>query len=142
MPLTTENQLAITTLISKLAQALDFSHPADFVDVFTSDGVYQAVSSTVSGEVLRFRHEGSEALLRFAESAVQRRQGLGRHWTGNLVIDGDQGTATAISYVLFIEIDPTTKERRIPISGVHRDTFVKTPKHGWRFTSRTIVADI
>jgi hypothetical protein len=142
MPLTTENQLAITTLISKLAQALDFSRPADFVDVFTSDGVYQAVSSTVSGEVPRFRHEGSQALLRFAESAVQRRRGLGRHWTGNLVIDGDQDTATAISYVFFIEIDPATKERRIPISGVHRDAFVKTPEHGWRFTSRTIVADI
>ncbi|MFL6118329.1 nuclear transport factor 2 family protein [Actinophytocola sp.] len=49
--------------------------------------------------------------------------------------------ATAISYVLFVEIDERTKERRILISGVHEDAFARTAA-GWRLTRRTVVADI
>jgi SnoaL-like domain len=142
MSLSTADVLAITRQVGRLCQALDFSRPTDFVDIFTADGVYQAVSSTATGEALRFRHKGPEELLAFAESAVEKRKGLGRHWTGNLVIDGDGASATAVSYVLFIEIDPETKERRIPISGVHRDAFVKDSARGWLFISRTVVADV
>jgi hypothetical protein len=52
-----------------------------------------------------------------------------------------QAVSSAVSYVAFLQIDPETKERRITISGMHRDTFVRTPG-GWRFTARTVVADI
>lgn len=131
----------ITMLVSRLCQALDHSRPHDFARVFAADGVYQAVSSEATGETLRFRHVGTQELLAFAEAAVAKRQGLGRHWTGNLLIDGAGDAAAAASYVLFIEIDPDTKERRITISGTHRDEFVRTPD-GWRFASRTVVADI
>jgi hypothetical protein len=141
LPLSPVDHAEVTTLIARLCQALDLSRPSEFAEVFTPDGVYQAVSSEATGRQPRFRHEGYAELLAFAKSAVQRRQGLGRHWTGNAVVDGDETSASAVSYVLFVEIDPGTRERRIPISGVHHDSFVKTAK-GWRFTSRTVVADI
>jgi hypothetical protein len=139
--LETGDLVEITMLVSRLCQSLDYSRPQAFVDVFVPDGVYQAVSSTATGEEARFRHQGAAQLLEFAESAVAKRQGLGRHWTGNLVVDGAGDHATGTSYVLFLQIDPDTKERRITISGTHRDVFVRTPE-GWRFESRTVVADI
>jgi hypothetical protein len=138
------DQLELQSIVARLCQALDFSRPADFVDSFTPDGVYEAVSSVASGRLPRFRHEGSAALLAFAEAAVEKRRGLGRHWTGNLVLEADPrepDRATAVSYVLFVEIDERTKERRILISGVHEDAFARTAA-GWRLTRRTVVADI
>ncbi|MFT4210502.1 MAG: nuclear transport factor 2 family protein [Microbacterium sp.] len=141
MSLSPADHRELTDLVTRLCHALDFSRPQDFADVFTSDGVYRAVSSTVTGEQQRFRHAGADELLAFATAAVRKRRGLGRHWTGNLLIEGDGDAATATSYVLFVEIDGETGERRIPISGVHRDTFRRTPE-GWRFASRTVVADV
>lgn len=142
MPLSTDDRAQVTDLVTRLCHALDFSRPSAFADLFTADGVFRAVSSTATGESARFEHAGHAALLAFAEAAAARRRGLGRHWTGNLLVEGhDDDTASATSYVLFVEIDADTKERRIPISGVHRDTFVRT-EQGWRFTSRTIVADV
>lgn len=141
MALSTDHRAQITDLVTRLCHALDFSRPSDLVDLFTADGVFRAVSSTATGESLRFEHVGLAALLAFAEGAADKRRGLGRHWTGNLLVEGLDDTASATSYVLFVEIDAETKERCIPISGVHRDTFVRT-EQGWRFTSRTIVADI
>jgi hypothetical protein len=139
--LTADDRLDLVELVHRLCQALDYSRPADFVDVFTPDGIYQAVSSVASGEQPRFRHAGAAQLLAFAEAAVEKRQGLGRHWTGNVVLTATETGAAAVSYVLFIQIDPETKERKILISGTHRDAFVRTPD-GWRCTSRTVVADI
>lgn len=140
-PLSVADVHEITMLTARLCQALDYSRPQEFVDAFVPEGIYQAVSSTATGETPRFRHAGAAERLAFAQAAVQKRQGLGRHWTGNLVVDGSGDEATGVSYVMFIEIDPATKERRITISGTHRDTFVRTDE-GWRFASRTVVADI
>ncbi|CAN5397968.1 hypothetical protein BH09ACT12_BH09ACT12_14870 [soil metagenome] len=139
--LTTPDLMHISRLVSRLCQALDYSRPRDFAGLFTPNGVYQGLSSVATGEQPRFRHHGATELLAFAEAAVAKRKGLGRHWTGNLVIDGSGDAATATSYVLFIEIDPATKERRITISGTHRDEFVRAAT-GWLFASRTVVADI
>jgi hypothetical protein len=139
--LSAEDRLDLVELIHRLCHALDYSRPADFAAVFTPDGVYRAVSSVASGEQPRFRHEGAAQLLAFAEAAAQKRRGLGRHWTGNVVLEATDAGASAVSYVAFLQIDPDTKERRITISGTHRDRFVRAPE-GWRFTSRTVVADI
>lgn len=139
--LTADDVHEITALIARLCHSLDFSRPEDFVGVFVPDGIFRAVSSTATGETERFAHRGAAELLAFAQAAAEKRQGLGRHWTGNLVLDGDGTTASGVSYVLFVEIDPATRERRISISGVHRDSFRRT-SDGWRFESRTIVADI
>lgn len=141
MPLSTSDFIEIEQLVHRLCQALDFSHPADFASVFVPEGIYEAVSSDLTGNVVRFAHEGSAALLAFAADAVEKRKGLGRHWTGNIVIDEDSDGAKAVSYVLFIQIDPQTGERKITISGVHRDAFVRTAA-GWKFTRRRVVADL
>lgn len=141
MPLTVDDRLDLIDLIARLCQALDFSRPSDFVDVFVADGVYQAESSEASGRQQRFRHQGSEQLLAFARSAVEKRRGLGRHWTGNVVLEETADGASAVSYVLLLDIDPDSKERRFPISGVHHDRFVRTDA-GWRFAERVVVADI
>ncbi|MEU4236914.1 nuclear transport factor 2 family protein [Actinoplanes sp. NPDC026619] len=139
--LTADDRLDLVELIHRLCHALDYSRPDDFAAVFTPDGVYQAVSSVAAGEHPRFRHEGAAELLAFAEAAARKRQGLGRHWTGNVVLNATEAGASAVSYVAFLEIDPETNERRITISGTHRDSFVRSAD-GWRFTSRTVVADI
>lgn len=137
----TDDIVEIQQLIHRLCQALDFSKPDDFVEVFVPEGVFRAVTSDATGNTERFSHRGSAALLAFAHDAALKRQGLGRHWTGNVVVSVDQDTATAVSYVLFVQIDPDTAARLINISGVHRDSFVRTPA-GWKFTERTIVADL
>jgi hypothetical protein len=80
-------------------------------------------------------------LVAFAQQTAARRQGLGRHWSGNVVLTGHNDAAEAVSYVHFLQIDADIKERRMTISGVHRGRFVRTPE-SWRFASRTVVADI
>ena len=141
MKLTVQDRVDIGELVARLCQALDFSHPQDFVDVFVSTGVYQATSSIATGQTIRFRHEGADQLRAFAEAAVIKRQGLGRHWTGNLVIEPTEDGAKAVSYVMFLQVDPISGARTIPISGVHQDVFARTPD-GWRLAQRTIVADL
>jgi hypothetical protein len=136
------DQLQIQTLIAQVCQALDFSRPADFVAAFTPDGVYRIVSPDFDGRQERYSHHGAEALLEFAKGMAARRQGMARHWTTNLVIrSGGDGGATATSYTTLIEIDPETKARKILLTGVHEDVFVRTDA-GWRLASRTVVADI
>jgi hypothetical protein len=141
MTLRIEDRLDIGELIARLCQALDFSRPQDFVDLFIASGAYQATTSVAAGEQLKFRHQGRDQLRTFAESAALKRRGLGRHWTGNVVIRPSGDGAEATSYVLFVGIDAETGERTITISGIHRDQFTKTTD-GWRFVQRTIVADL
>lgn len=142
MPLPAADHIEISDLIARLSHALDFSRPGDVVALFTADGTYAAQTSEADGRRDRFRHAGADSVREFAAAAAARRQGLGRHWVGNPLIEADgPDRARATSYVLFVEIDPATGERRIPLSGVHHDTFVRTGA-GWRFASRTIVADI
>ncbi|MEU4223166.1 nuclear transport factor 2 family protein [Nonomuraea sp. NPDC026600] len=138
--LTVEDRIEIEELISRLCHALDFSRPEDFVAVFVPHGAFQARTSARSGGAVRFRHEGHDRLRAFADAAAAKRGGLGRHWTGNLVVRGVPGGAEATSYVMFLEIDPGTGQRTIPLSGVHHDVFSRT-EAGWRFVERTIVAD-
>jgi SnoaL-like domain len=138
------DQLALHGLIAKLCQSLDFSRPDEFASLFTPDGVYEAVTSEAKGRQLRFRHAGAGELLDFAKAAAEKRKGLGRHWTGNVVlapVPGEPDSATAVSYVLFVEVSAETGDRRILISGVHEDSFTRTAE-GWRFARRRIVADL
>jgi hypothetical protein len=109
--------------------------------VFVPKGAFQAATSDKTGGHIKFRHEGHDQLRAFAHAAAAKRQGLGRHWTSNLVVTGTAGQAQAVSYVMFLEIDAATGGRSIPISGVHRDVFTKTDA-GWRFIERTVVADL
>lgn len=141
MILTVEDRLDITELTARLCQALDFSRPDDFVDVFVPGGVYRATTSVATGEVVKFRYEGSVQLRDFADAAAMKRRGLGRHWTGNLVIRATDEGARATSYVLFLQIDAATGGRAITVSGVHQDVFAKSAD-GWRFVQRTVVADL
>jgi SnoaL-like domain len=141
MPLSVADHIEIEQLIATLCQALDIGRPEEFVAAFAPDGIYQATTSVASGEQVRFRHQGPAQLLAFAEQAAAKRAGLARHWTGNLVLTGTEQGAEATSYVMFMQIDPQTRQRSITLSGVHRDRFVRTAG-GWRFQQRTIVADI
>ncbi|MFT4083488.1 MAG: nuclear transport factor 2 family protein [Nocardioides sp.] len=143
-PLSPQDHLDITELIHRLCHALDFGRPEEFVACFVADGRYSAVSSEATGLETRFSHRGRGELEAFAQSAIEKRHGLGRHWTGNLIVRPSGPTrdrAEATSYVLFVEIDPESGERRIAISGTHRDELVRTPD-GWRLRSRTVVADL
>ena len=96
--LTVEDRIEIEELISRLCHALDFGRPEDFVAVFVPHGAVEARTSARSGGAVRFRHEGHDRLRAFADAAAAKRGGLGRHWTGNLVVRGGGVRGGGVTY--------------------------------------------
>jgi hypothetical protein len=127
MPLTVEDRLAIRELYARYNHAIDLGDPKGWADTFTEDGVFSAPTTGT--------FEGAQALQQFAERA----QGMkARHWTNNLVLEGDAGRAKGCCYLLLLGVGqrPTS----VLASGLYRDELVRTSA-GWRFQSRSVELD-
>lgn len=135
MALTTEDRLAIQELYARYNHAIDLGDPKGWAATFTEDGVFSAPTTGT--------FEGAQALLEFAERA----QGVkARHWTNNLVLDGDgrsaadgdARSAAGSCYLLLLGV--AQRPANVLASGIYRDELVCTPG-GWRFRRRTVEID-
>lgn len=128
MALSADDILAIQQLYARYNHAIDFADPEGWANCFTPDGVF---ASPTQGETV-----GRDALRSFAAAFVQRMKA--RHWTNNLVVEGDGATARGSCYLALLVLGEGGP--RIAATGVYRDELVRTLE-GWRFRRRDVTLD-
>lgn len=96
MPLTVEDRLEILELAARYNQALDLRAAEAWAACFTEDGVLERVPD--------LKLVGRDQLLQYV-TGPRRPATPSRHWTNNLVIEGDDDEATLTAYVATITAD-------------------------------------
>jgi hypothetical protein len=120
----------IQQLYARYNHAIDFGNADAWAGCFTPDGLFSAAGT---GE---FR--GTSALAEFARSMAGRTNG--RHWTNNLLVEGEGAGATARCYLLYVQNSAAGKPPTALLTGVYSDTLARGPA-GWRFATRSFAPD-
>jgi ketosteroid isomerase-like protein len=130
MALSAEDQLAIQQLYARYNHAIDSGDGAGWAACFTADGVFSSATGTFTG---------TEQLAGFGTAFAQRMKA--RHWTNNLVVDGDGATAQGSCYLMLLRLTPGEQPpATILTTAIYRDELVKGA-NGWQFTKRTVAGD-
>lgn len=130
MALTVEDQLAIQQLYAKYNHAIDAGKGADWAATFTPDGTFSSANGTFTG---------TEALAKFGSGLATQLKV--RHWTNNLVLDGDSSKATGSCYLVLYRLTPGEQPpANIMITALYNDELAKGAS-GWRFAKRTVTGD-
>ena len=91
------------------------------------------------GAPLGGTHRGADALRAYAETHFSISQGRARHWNWNLLIEGNNDSATMQCYLnAYSAGQGDTALFRV--TGVYRDRMVRTDD-GWRFIEREVTID-
>jgi hypothetical protein len=131
MSLSVEDQLAIQQLYAKYNHAIDSGNGSGWAATFVDDGVFSSATGTFTG---------SEQLSGFASGFGSRLKA--RHWTNNLVLDGDGKTATGSCYLVLFRLTPGEQPPAgILTTAIYNDELTKGADGGWRFTKRTVTGD-
>ncbi|WP_322797037.1 nuclear transport factor 2 family protein [Tepidiforma sp.] len=130
MPLSVEDQLAIQQLYARYNHAIDSGNGADWAACFTPDGTFSSATGNFAGR---------DQLRAFGDAFAQRLKA--RHWTNNLVLDGDGDEATGSCYLMLLRLAPGEQPpASILTTAIYRDRLVRTAE-GWKFAARTVVGD-
>lgn len=127
MPLPLEDILAIQDNIARRAHASDVDPDVEkWVETWTEDAVLELPPGKTldlpgGAAAMQTRVEGHQGLRQFLAGHLPSMVGL-RHWTNNLVIDGDGDTATAICYFNLID---TGQHARSVVTGRYVNTMRK-----------------
>ena len=127
--LSTEDRLAIAEVMAAYCHAIDLGKWDDFPALFTAD-------CTLDFGALMGVFERTEGVRRFAETL----KGLGlfmRHYTTNVMLEGDGERARGRSYVLAITGPPGGTNQT---TGRYDDEFVKVDGR-WRIRVRRALRD-
>ena len=128
--LSTEDHLAIQKLYARYNHAIDAGNGAGWAACFTADGVFSSATGTFTG---------TEQLAGFGSAFAQRLKA--RHWTNNLVVEGDGATAKGSCYLMLLRLTPGEQPpASILTTAIYRDE-LKNGTDGWQFTNRTVVGD-
>ena len=131
MALSVEDQLAIQQLYARYNFAIDSGNGPAWAETFAESGVFISASGTFTG---------SEQLSGFASGFAARLKG--RHWTNNLVLEGDTGKATGTCYLLLFRLTPGEQPPAgILVTAIYNDELAKGADGAWRFTKRTVTGD-
>lgn len=131
MALTVDDQLAIQQLYAKYNHAIDAGNGANWAATFSPDGVFSSASGTFTG---------TEQLSTFATGFGSRIKA--RHWTNNLIVDGDGSNATGSCYLVLFRLTPGEQPPAgILTTAIYNDELAKSSDSGWRFTKRTVTTD-
>ncbi|MFN0096801.1 MAG: nuclear transport factor 2 family protein [Dehalococcoidia bacterium] len=128
MALSVADQLEIQQLYANYNHAIDFGRGAEWAATFTPDGVFNSGQGTFTG---------TEQLQGFVAGFAAQLKA--RHWTNNLVVDGDGAKASGACYLLLWRLQAGAAPS-VLVSGVYHDELAKTAD-GWRFTSRRVAPD-
>lgn len=130
MPLSVEDQLAIQQLYARYNHAIDSGDGARWAACFTNDGTFSSATGTF---------QGREQLETFGNAFATRMKA--RHWTNNLVLEGDGATARGSCYLMLLRLSPGEQPpASILVTAIYRDELTRTAD-GWKFASRTVVGD-
>jgi len=128
MTLTADDVVAIQQLYAAYNHRIDFGSAEEWADCFTPDAVFDSGYSV---------EKGREALLAFHGTTRAMVPGI-RHFATNILIDGDDDTATGSAY---LEATTGFGADRTPIAtGRYDDSLVRTDE-GWRFVRRVMRPD-
>ena len=131
MALTVEDQLAIQQLYAKYNHAIDAGKGDAWAATFTQDGTFSSATGTFSG---------TEQLAGFANGFGQRIKA--RHWTNNLLLEGDAGKATGTCYLVLYRLTPGEQPPAgVLTTAIYNDELAKGPDAAWRFSKRTVTGD-
>ena len=128
MRLSVGDRLEISELVGRYMLALDARDGEALAAMFTLEGVLE-----VQGELVR----GRRALVDFVDRGTATYTGGKRHWTNNIVVDGDGDSATMSCYLMVID---TVDGSRISVSGRYDDDLAKVDGR-WLFAHRRIHFD-
>lgn len=138
MSLTSSDHEEIRQLLARYNFAIDFGEIDSWVQTFTSNGVFSCLGMP-EGAPLGGTHRGADALRAYAETHFSINQGRARHWNWNLLIEGDNDSATMQCYLnAYSAGQGDTALFRV--TGVYRDRMVRTDD-GWRFIEREVTID-
>ncbi|MEJ5221075.1 MAG: nuclear transport factor 2 family protein [Tepidiforma sp.] len=130
MPLSVDDQLAIQQLYARYNHAIDSGDGAAWAACFTPDGTFSSATGTFTGR---------DQLQGFGTAFATRMKA--RHWTNNLVLEGDGEAATGSSYLMLLRLAPGEQPpASILVTAIYRDELRRTAD-GWKFASRTVVGD-
>jgi hypothetical protein len=131
MSLSVEDQLAIQQLYARYNHAIDSGNGANWAAAFTGEGVFSSATGTFTG---------SEQLSQFATGFASRLKA--RHWTNNLVLEGDGKKATGSCYLVLYRLTPGEQPpASVLTTAIYNDELAKGPDGQWRFTKRTVTGD-
>ena len=124
MSLAAEDHLAILNLIARYNHAIDLGDPEMWADCFIEDGEFDARPVT--------HCHGRADLLEFCRLS---QRGQGRHWTSNVLVEGEGDTATASLYLMTLQPGAVA----VPgVTGVYHDQLVKQ-NGDWKIKHRLLV---
>ncbi len=124
--LTFEDKYEITELAARYNHAIDSGDGDAWAATFTADGVCAPPGNTVTG---------TEALAAYARDGADSRK---RHWTNNLVIDGDGREATLRCYLHLMLVGAPGLET--VVTGRYTDQ-LRRVEDEWKFARRELEID-
>jgi hypothetical protein len=131
MGLSVEDQLAIQQLYAKYNHAIDSGKGDAWAATFASDGVFTSPTGTFTG---------TEQLAGFGGGLAKQLKI--RHWTNNLVLEGDSSKATGSCYLVLYRLTPGEQPPAgILTTAIYNDELAKGGDGAWRFTKRTVTGD-
>lgn len=129
-----EAQEAIRETMVRYTQTLDYGDSAGWAACYTSDGVFDVRRR---GEPM-FRHEGTEALVKFADGHTSAPAVYHKHFIGlpSISLSEDGTSATASAYFMMVHESPAGPQ--VLVFGRYLDEFSRGADASWRLSNRVV----
>lgn len=129
--LSIEDRFAIQDLYARYCAYVDTYDIERWADTFTEDAVLDSYQ----------RHDGRAAIAAYGRILVEKRDTKPwvsrQHWTNNLVVEGDDKTASALCYLVVVGKSKATGEFAVFTQGTYQDDLVKAGG-AWKFKRRKL----
>jgi actinorhodin biosynthesis protein ActVIA len=129
-----EAEQAIRETMVRYTQTLDYGDSAGWAACFTPDAVFDVRRR---GEPL-FKHQGTEALAKFAGEHTSAPAVYHKHFIGlpTISVSADGGSATASCYFMMVHESPLGPH--VLVFGRYLDDFALGEDARWRLTERVV----
>jgi 3-phenylpropionate/cinnamic acid dioxygenase small subunit len=129
-----ESEQAIRETMVRYVQTLDYGDSAGWADCYTADGVFDVRRR---GEPL-FRHQGGEALEKFAAGHTSAPEVYHKHMLGmpSISLSDDGTTATASTYFMMVHESPAGPH--LLVFGRYLDAFTRDEGGSWQLAERIV----
>jgi 3-phenylpropionate/cinnamic acid dioxygenase small subunit len=129
-----EAEQAIRETMVRYAQTLDYGDSAGWAACYTPDGVFDVRRR---GEPL-FRHQGAEALAKFADGHTSAPAVYHKHFLGlpSISLSQDGRSATASTYFTMLHESPAGPQALV--FGRYLDEWVRGEDAGWKLSERVV----
>lgn len=141
MALSVEDSLKLQRLYAEYVQLFDRGDRDGWLDLFTDDLVYKIVPRNSTGEwSVPVEIHGRDALAEYWDYRQDMYEGAGRHFSTDVLFDGDGDEATGRVHSMTLLAKSTGVEFRV--TGVMEDELKRDSTGRWRFKSRTAHPDL